>query len=227
MLKIIDLSYPHDATTISPGHPEFTLISITTHEKHGRRNTGLTTSMHVGTHVDSPFHFVADGIPIDQVPLERLFGTIVFFDLRGQIGAKDEVTVDLLKKANPGADLNGKVAMVCTEWLDNTGHGAKAYFTENPAFHPDAAKWLVDQNVKCVALDFPPDFPTPGGARPGDAPVHRTFLGAGVLIVENLCNLQQVKDVDAYFCAMPIKLAGQDGGLTRAVAIVKSGLLID
>ena len=227
MFKIIDLSYPQDETAIIPGHPKFTLISVTTHEKEGRRNTALTTSMHAGTHVDSPFHFVPNGIPIDQVPLEQLFGSIAFFDLRDKLKPKEQITVELLQQNSSGVPLNNKVAMVCTEWLDKVGHGAKAYYEENPHFHPDASKWLVEQKVKCMALDFPVDALTPGGARPGDAPNHRTFLGGGVLLVENLCNLKQVKDVDAYFCAMPIKLTGQDGALTRAVAIVKSSLLVN
>src|SRR5947199_8775650 len=31
-------------------------------------------SSHVGTHVDAPFHFIADGKTVDQLPLELLMG---------------------------------------------------------------------------------------------------------------------------------------------------------
>src|SRR5437870_4263420 len=36
--------------------------------------SALTVSVHAGTHVDAPFHFVPDGAGIDSVPLERFIG---------------------------------------------------------------------------------------------------------------------------------------------------------
>src|SRR5206468_11527270 len=36
--------------------------------------TALTVSVHAGTHVDAPFHFLPDGAAIDSVPLERFMG---------------------------------------------------------------------------------------------------------------------------------------------------------
>src|ERR1700757_4239240 len=44
-----------------------------------RRGDPLTLSVfslgaHSGTHVDAPMHFVADGAPIDRVPLAALMG---------------------------------------------------------------------------------------------------------------------------------------------------------
>src|SRR5262245_46278109 len=36
--------------------------------------TALTVSVHAGTHLDAPFHFLPDGDGIDSVPLERFMG---------------------------------------------------------------------------------------------------------------------------------------------------------
>src|SRR2546427_2877560 len=36
--------------------------------------SALTMSVHAGTHLDAPFHFVPDGAGIDAVPLERFIG---------------------------------------------------------------------------------------------------------------------------------------------------------
>ena len=33
--------------------------------------SALTVSVHAGTHVDAPFHFVPDGAGVDAVPLEK------------------------------------------------------------------------------------------------------------------------------------------------------------
>lgn len=229
MLQIIDLSYPHDASTKVPGHPAFELIPITSHEKHGRSNTGLVSSMHAGTHVDSPYHFVVGAPTIDKVPLDRLFGTIVYFELDGMIEPKSTVKIEHLKAAYPDGipSMKDKVAIIHTGWMDKVGYGTPAYYSQNPTIDPETATWLVQQQIKCVGLDCPPDVALPGGPQHGDSPVHRTLLGAGIMIIENLINLPALNGINAYFCAMPIKLVGSDGGLTRAVAIVKESLLVD
>src|SRR3990172_10406911 len=35
-------------------------------------NTVLTISSHIGTHIDAPRHFYADGEPVDRMALERV-----------------------------------------------------------------------------------------------------------------------------------------------------------
>src|SRR5438034_148338 len=39
--------------------------------------SALTVSVHAGTHVDAPLHFVPGGVSIDAVPLERFVGPAV------------------------------------------------------------------------------------------------------------------------------------------------------
>src|SRR5436190_210975 len=51
-----------------------------------RRGDALTLSAysmgaHSGTHIDAPMHFVRDGAPIDQVPLEPLIGPARVIDI--------------------------------------------------------------------------------------------------------------------------------------------------
>jgi len=41
----------------------------------------FTQNEHVGTHMDAPLHFVENGRPIDQIPMEQLAGNGVVFDL--------------------------------------------------------------------------------------------------------------------------------------------------
>src|ERR1700734_2080125 len=39
--------------------------------------TELQLVCHVGTHIDSPRHFIEDGPAVDEIPIERLQGTAV------------------------------------------------------------------------------------------------------------------------------------------------------
>jgi len=49
--------------------------------------------------------------------------------------------------------------------------------------------------------------------------VHRTLLGAGIVIVEGLCNLDQLTQEQVTFIALPLKVEDGDGTPVRAIAI--------
>jgi len=42
-------------------------------------SSALNMSVHPGTHIDAPFHFVADGNTIDQLPVERFIGPALVY----------------------------------------------------------------------------------------------------------------------------------------------------
>src|SRR5262245_6499680 len=59
-----------------------------------RRGDPFTLSVfslgaHSGTHVDAPMHFVADGAPIDQVPLAALIGPVRVLQIPDSVQAID------------------------------------------------------------------------------------------------------------------------------------------
>lgn len=228
-MKILDLSYPMkegDPYLQLTDHPTFELIPIHRHSRHGRSNTGVRTSMHVGTHVDSPYHFHKDAISIDQVPLEKLYNKGIIIDVSEHVEPQKEITADVLQQAadqRGGRELlQGKFLLVYTGWLDRVGYGTQDYYGRNPAFNKESAQWLADCGITAVGLDCPPDFATPGGPKPGDAPVHRVLLGAGIPIVENLVRMKELLTVSEFtLCAAPIKITGSDGALTRAFALVE------
>jgi kynurenine formamidase len=55
-------------------------------------------------------------------------------------------------------------------------------------------------------------------------PSHRILLGAGIPIVEGLCNLSELPDTPGivWFAAFAMKLEGVDGSPVRAVAFTGS-----
>jgi kynurenine formamidase len=52
------------------------------------------------------------------------------------------------------------------------------------------------------------------------SPIHHIILGAGIPIVENLCNLAELPSNKPFvISALPIKLKGREGAPCRAVAL--------
>ena len=91
MSEWVDLSLTLGGPRMSvvPGHPEVTFEPINTHKEHFRSNTYMKMSIHCGTHVDCPRHFVDGGTTIDEMPIERYMGPGVLADLRGKVGENE------------------------------------------------------------------------------------------------------------------------------------------
>ncbi len=67
---LIDLTQPFDSKLpVYPGDPLFSCRQSHTVPRDGYSVHALSYSSHVGTHVDAPSHFFANGATIDQLPL--------------------------------------------------------------------------------------------------------------------------------------------------------------
>ena len=54
--------------------------------------------------------------------------------------------------------------------------------------------------------------------------VHHTLLEAGLILVENLTNLDRLPGRPFHFSALPLNLRGGDGSPVRAVALIDDGI---
>jgi len=76
MGKIIDVTVPlSPELPVWPGDPAFRLEFTHRLADGGHCNLSrLSLGSHAGTHVDAPYHFMADGMTVDELPLEILIG---------------------------------------------------------------------------------------------------------------------------------------------------------
>jgi arylformamidase len=162
-----------------------------------------------GTYVDCPFHRYEDGKDLSQVALEK-FANLPAIVVR--IHHKEAITID--KKYFEGVDVKGKAVLVNTGWSEFLRKDQ--YFENNPFLTEDAAIYLRDQGVVLVGIDSHNIDDTRGKSRP----VHSTLLKAEILIVEHMCNLEQLPDRDFTFNAVPPKFKGMGTFPVRAYAEV-------
>ena len=165
-------------------------------------SSSIHTSVHAGTHVDAPFHFVPDGITIESLPLETFIGPARVC----AVDAGTHVTAAEVAKAR----LDGEARVLFK--TRNSNLLKKSEY--DPSFAPfsvDAAKALVDLGVKLVGLDYL----SAAGANE-QVPVHRAFLDHGVILLEGV-DLSAVPPGRYELFCPPVKLAGSDGAPCRAV----------
>ena len=165
-------------------------------------SSALNMSVHSGTHIDAPFHFVADGNTIDQLPLERFIGPALVY----AVEAERYIT----KEHVAGIRLDG-----ATRVLFKTKNSAllrkQEYDPDFVAISVEAAESLVELGVELVGLDY-----LSVAHADEQVPVHRAFLDHGVVLLEGI-DLSAVAPGRYELMCLPIPLGDSDGAPCRAV----------
>lgn len=200
---------PHPPTVPAP---EFETVKRVADDDINVQRYSVPT--HVGTHVDAPRHFVEDGATIDELPLDRFAGDAIVLDV-----SRDEPTAITVEDVTgvEGTVREDDIVLLYTGW--QAKYGTDAY-ASHPWLSIELAEWLVERNVRMVGMDvLTPDIPAPQRTEGWtEFPVHRTLLGAGVLIAENLTNLAERTGERLDVQAFPVKIEGGDGAPVRFVA---------
>jgi arylformamidase len=196
-----------------PSFPQPHIRQITKIPEHRANVTEVHMVAHHGTHLDAPRHFIADGPTMDQVPIERLYGTGVVWHVdKADYGVID---VEDLEGATPRMR-PGDIVLIDS---GRARHINTDKYMSHASLTDEAAAWLVKQGAKIVGVDFPtPDLAA--NRRPPDFafPVHYTLLSQGVLIAEHVTNLEVLADRRAEIMFCGLNIAGSDGAPVRALA---------
>ncbi|WP_010097266.1 arylformamidase [Ornithinibacillus scapharcae] len=185
-----------------PGDQPFLYNVSATKEQTGSANVGkITTSVHMGTHVDAPFHFDNVGHTIDQIPIGTYIGKARVVD----VSQFHSVTPSVLQKIN----LDGIERLLLKSSLPNN----PMVFPENlPLLEPDIAKYLAEKGIRLLGIDMPSVDPITSKS----LDTHHALHKYGVHILENLM-LDHVKVGDYELIALPLRIVGADGSPVRAV----------
>ncbi|WP_017595169.1 cyclase family protein [Nocardiopsis potens] len=214
--RIVDLSHPiGPQTQVYPGDEPPEISPACGLAADGYNSVRVRMGSHTGTHADAPYHFLADGPRLDELPLELFTGPAVVVDATG-LGPRTAIGPEALE---PWADLlvPGAAVLVRTGW--DRYYGTERYH-DHPYLAAETARALVERGVRTLGVDtLSPDQTPYGGVEADDWSAHHAVLGAGGTIIENLCRLDRIDFADPWFCAFPIRLASGDGAPVRAVAL--------
>lgn len=166
----------------------------------------LAMSVHSGTHVDAPVHFVPDAPGVDSLPLETLIGPAQMVRVPDDV---DQISADILAGLNIPAGTERVLFRTRNSSL--WARGEKAFQTDFVALLPDAAETLVSRGVRLVGMDYLSVAPFSDGT-----PTHTILLRAGVVILEGI-DLSQVEPGAYTLHCLPLLLPGCDGAPARAV----------
>lgn len=207
-MKLLDISVPlSDGMAAWPGSPGYRSEPLLSLEWSDTSNvTGIQMDLHAGTHVDAPRHVLKGGETVSDIPIHRYIGPCRVVE----VPDRAPITWTDLENASIAAD--------CERLLLRTRNSDQKWLGEDTEFNPDfaalapdAAAWIIRRGIRLVGIDYMSIEPFDG-----DGTVHRTLLGAGVVILEGL-RLGHVDPGGYELICFPVFLTGCEAAPVRAV----------
>jgi arylformamidase len=202
----IDISVPVKHGMVHwPGDPEVVVKQSLDMNKGDVCNyTKLDCGVHIGTHMDAPRHFIANGAGMETMPLDAVMGparVVAIADPQAVRRAELE-PLDL----QPGERILFKTTNSAGRWNTDEFDRDFVYISN------EAAQYLVERGVRTVGIDYL----SVGGFYHDGIPTHQTLLGAGIWVIEGI-NLAAVEPGTYELVCLPVKILGADGSPARAV----------
>lgn len=191
--------------SVWPGDPRVQLERVSSIEDGAACNVTLASfTVHAGTHLDAPCHFIRDGFGVDAIALDVLIGRAYVLDLGDHHGAIHQADIDRAPECERLVLRTG-----------NTRRGlmrSREFHTDYAHLAEDAAELIVRRSIRLVGIDY---LSVEGFNAPSHA-VHDILLGNEVIAVEGL-DLTEVDEGWWKLICLPTKLKGSDGSPARVV----------
>jgi arylformamidase len=166
----------------------------------------ININSHNGTHIDAPFHFMAEGTTIDMMPLDTAIG------LARVIEIKDRVSIRL-EEVEPYDVKEGERILFKTR-NSTYAYNSTDFITDYVYCTNEVAYYLKDKKIRLVGVDYV----TIGSQKDEEniKIVHETLLGNGIYIIEML-NLDGVTPGLYEMICLPLRMEKGDAGPCRAI----------
>ncbi|NLO82445.1 MAG: cyclase family protein [Clostridiales bacterium] len=204
-MKWIDVTLPMEEGRPSwPGDTPF--AHRVTREIGKGSNANVSTiesSVHFGTHLDAPYHFIADGKRIEDLDLNVLIGPCQVVEVPS---TGVHVDLEALKQAVAPGIKRLLIKTSNSKWLHD-----REFHKDYVALSVQAARWLVDRGIRLVGIDYFSIGPY------GDTKdVHHIILGNDIIALEGV-DLSDVEPGMYYLLCLPMKIKGAGGAPVRVL----------
>lgn len=177
------------------------------YELHQTRGPGyvesfVTTTCHVGTHLDAPLHFDENAGGVETVPVKLCVGPAEVVRVLPGVGAA--TSMDLPEGWSPSTPR--VLLRTDSHPLDGTIGG------EFRGLSAELVNWLADRGVELIGIDTP----SVDVFKSGDHPAHHAVLNRQLIAIEGLW-LDDVEAGPYFLIALPILLQGAEAAPVRAI----------
>jgi len=161
-----------------------------------------------GTYIDAPFHRYEAGNDLSKLEIASVA------NLDGLVVQVDQAVRAIKPEIFNGKNVKDTAVLIHTGWSRHWGDDR--YFDDHPYLTRESAEYLQSAGAVLVGIDSLNIDDNTDGTRPA----HTILLGAGVPIVEHLCNLGALPETGFKFFAVPAPVKGMGSFPVRAFAII-------
>jgi arylformamidase len=212
---LLDLTQPIESgMPVFPGSKPVILQQEASLDKERFKEIRLHISSHTGTHIDCGSHLLPRGLDTLTTPLGTFYGSAT--------------AVNCLH-SSPGGIITREYLRSCEDWISSSDFvllytgwsrfwGIPQYYDGFPVLDGEAASYLASFKLKglgCDTISFDP-------LDSKSLPVHHIILSSGMILVENLVNLENLPPGGFIFSCFPLPIKNGDASPVRAVGIVTS-----
>ncbi len=207
-MKYYDISLTiQNGMVVWPGDPPVKLERVSKIEDGANANVSkLELSVHTGTHLDAPYHFIHGAKTLDTLPLEVLIGPVQVVQLADSV---DLITAAVVEQAGiaPGVVRVLFKTRNSAYWLKKE----QVFEKDFVGVSEDGAHLLVQRGIRLVGIDYLSIAPFKQSR-----PTHEVLLKAEMVVLEG-ANLNGIEPGMYTLICLPPKLGGCDGSPARAV----------
>ena len=167
--------------------------------------TWLAMSVHTGTHMDAPLHFLNGKIGMDRMPLEAVMGPARVIE----VDDKECIRPEHLK---PHRIKRGERIIFKTRNSSRGWNGKTKFLKDFVYISQDAAAELARIKIQTVAVDYL----SVGGFYKDGIETHHHLLKAGIWIIEGL-DLRKIQPGRHELLCLPLKTLNCDGAPARCL----------
>ncbi|MDD4835099.1 MAG: cyclase family protein [Lutispora sp.] len=155
-VKIYDLSQP--ISHLTPPWPTYEPLQIKFFKRlspNGANGQLITTSNHVGTHLDGPLHFDTSGRDIASLELEKLVAPGVVVDISD---ITEDFSIYTPKDITDRVEVKkGDILIINTGYhkygWDQPGADERRYMLRHPGPSKDFVQWVRDMEIRWIGVD--------------------------------------------------------------------------
>jgi arylformamidase len=215
-MKIYDISVPITPNLpVWPGDPAVDLQQVTAIASGELANiTHLSMSVHTGTHIDAPKHFIDNGNTIGQIPLEKLVGEVLVMEIDDNVNVISGVVL----QSHPAIDLLKDTRKVLFRTRNSSlwRQSPNEFRSDYVGIDRSGAELLASLGLDLVGIDYLSIAPFEETLSP-----HLALLADEIVLLEGLDLSHVSAGIYELYC-LPINLPGCEGAPARAILVDRS-----
>ncbi len=188
------LSFPGDTI------PEFNKIKEIEVDNYNLSN--MMVSVHVGTHVDAPSHFIKNGKTINELLPERFLGEVQVVEIKDD----KEISIKELENVEFHSD------KILFKTQNSNMISDKNFNNDFVYLNQKGAKYLIESGINFIGIDYL----TIESIDTQEFNVHKLLLENNVIVLEGI-NLKEIPPGNYKMIALPLKIKGAEASPVRAL----------